>query len=477
MQAKTLVVLSILMIAGTLWFALGGREDRAVLNELARRQVEQETAASDRDALASTATTFRLSNRLTAEQVSSDPLWLVERRPSGSSLELPFRPLSKGSLPAQEASIRSQPDDAQTLAYENPGYLGAAACAECHIDKYSGFTQTAHHQTSGNLTAANALGRFASPANQMVTEKGDLEFLMTKRDNRVYQQASLEDWKMEFPMDIVTGSGKVGQSYLYWLDDKLYQLHVSYLTGVDEWVTSPGYAEDTAHYARKIGHRCLECHTTWIAPKTQGDDNVYYRDSAIWGISCERCHGPGREHVEFHRRHPEARTAKYVTHPGDLPRQRQLDICGQCHSGSFMLLQDAFSYRPGQDLSEYHKLYDQSRKEIGGIHTSNQLMRMSMSECFKQSNMTCTSCHNPHKNQRGDVAAFTASCLNCHESQHCGMSDQLGDRITQDCVSCHMPMSDNEGMSFEVSKGSFNVQMVDHYIRVDREATAKVLDE
>jgi hypothetical protein len=244
---------------------------------------------------------------------------------------------------------------------------------------------------------------------------------------------------------------------------------------LDEWIPSPGYTDRTVDYSRAIRTGCLECHVTYIEQKRP--PNVYRPETAVWGISCERCHGPGREHVEYHRAHPEDKLARHIVQPADLPRQRQLDICAQCHSGGFTLLSDAFAFRPGDELAKFHQHPDASVEGVGGIHTSNQLTRLSMSKCFAESEMTCTSCHNPHENQRGNRSAFTARCLPCHTSEHCGMFDQLGASVADNCIDCHMPVGDNENMTIRVSGGSFTVQMIDHYIRVDRRATDKYLSK
>ncbi len=239
----------------------------------------------------------------------------------------------------------------------------------------------------------------------------------------------------------------------------------------DAWIPSPGYSGTTVEYARVIRTACLECHVTYIDQKRR--PNVYHRDSAIWGISCERCHGPGRDHVQYHQDHPNEKTSKYIVHPQDLPRERQLDICGQCHAGSFTLVGEAFSYRPGNELEKFHKLRNPDFEGVGSIHTSNQLTRLRMSKCFQKSEMTCTTCHNPHEYQRGDLAVFTKSCLNCHQPDHCGMSEELGDQIADNCIACHMPIGDNEGMKLQLSKGTFSVSMIDHFIRIDKKSTAE----
>lgn len=57
------------------------------------------------------------------------------------------------------------------------------------------------------------------------------------------------------------------------------------------------------------------------------------------------------------------------------------------------------------------------------------------------------------------------------------MSDELGARGSENCIDCHMPRGDNKNMTLQVSGGTFTVQMIDHYIRVDQGATDAWLQE
>ena len=111
--------------------------------------------------------------------------------------------------------------------------------------------------------------------------------------------------------DIVTGSGNIGQTHLYLEDDRLYELPVSWLSS-HGWCNSPGYTDGFADFARPVKTGCMSCHATrveyevrsinWIDPK-----------SLILGVTCERCHGPGKEHVEFHRANPKVTLSSSLT--------------------------------------------------------------------------------------------------------------------------------------------------------------------
>src|ERR1044072_6592225 len=63
--------------------------------------------------------------------------------------------------------------------------------------------------------------------------------------------------------DIVIGSGRKGQTYLYWdKNDQLFQLPVSYWTEVASWVNSPGYGDTSIEFSRPAPPRCLACHAS-----------------------------------------------------------------------------------------------------------------------------------------------------------------------------------------------------------------------
>ena len=134
----------------------------------------------------------------------------------------------------------------------------------------------------------------------------------------------------------VAGSGRKGQSFLYWTGDQLYQMPVSWWRSLDRWINSPGpaYVEGKANFERPVAPRCLECHATYIEPKPELNAvNRYNPGSAILGITCERCHASGREHVANERSLLHAAKRVAIVNPARLSRDRQMETCAQCHGG------------------------------------------------------------------------------------------------------------------------------------------------
>lgn len=146
----------------------------------------------------------------------------------------------------------------------------------------------------------------------------------------------------------VTGSGRRGQSFLYWRNDNLlYQLPVSYWA-MFGWGNSPAYPDGRANFDRPIPPRCLECHATpFQRDSGSADVHRYRRDSVILGISCETCHAAGREHVERERSLTHVVLPSAIVNPARLPRERQLDGCALCHGGAVPLTSEPFTHVPG----------------------------------------------------------------------------------------------------------------------------------
>lgn len=361
------------------------------------------------------------------------------------------------------------------------GYVGPESCKECHADYYEGFIQTAHYHTSALADKSSILGSFSPGENVMKTKQPGFRFELVSKDNDFFQKLLVEQngttYEHSCRFDIVTGSGNVGQTYLYWQDEFLFQLPVSWISDGDRWINSPTYPDGLANFARPIGEKCLACHATNVE-FAQKRENLVNRDhNVIFGVTCERCHGPAESHVNYHRKNPEADAPKFIVHPNDLPRERMNDICSQCHAGGeSLLLQSPFSFRPGDPLGNYKKFRPHSGS-VGGVHTANQHPRLIKSKCYTETEtMNCATCHNPHQDEHGNIQLFSHRCMKCHKMQDCGQFETSGERIKTNCIDCHMPKKDDTKLEIETEDEVIFPQVRDHYIRVDEDATQELLD-
>ncbi len=322
--------------------------------------------------------------------------------------------------------------------------MGDSTCLSCHGDKAS-FEGTAHHLTTRLPTSATIAGSFRSGENELHTPNPALHFRMHAESAGFFQTAIIgkapDTTTRTERIAYVAGSGRKGQSFLYWAGDQLYQLPVSYWMSIGKWINSPGpaYVDGKANFDRAVAPRCLECHATWMesVPDLRLV-NRYRPETAILGITCERCHAAGREHVTNERSLLHATKRVAIVNPARLSRARQMDACGQCHGGLGEPKVPSFSYVAGKRLEDYLSLGSNADHATVDVH-GNQVALLSRSKCFRNSQMTCISCHNVHKPQR-DVVELSGKCLDCHQEKSCGLFPTRGHALVGKCVDCHMPL-------------------------------------
>ena len=122
--------------------------------------------------------------------------------------------------------------------------------------------------------------------------------------------------------------------------------------GTDWWVAHYPHA----NIDRPTGPLCDGCHSV--------NYNIATKQVTEWNVGCEKCHGPGSEHVA----HP---TAKNIVNPDRLDYVRANDVCIQCHSQGRRTLPSAkprssvpiyydwpVGYLPGDRLADYWHLED-----------------------------------------------------------------------------------------------------------------------
>jgi predicted CXXCH cytochrome family protein len=78
-----------------------------------------------------------------------------------------------------------------------------------------------------------------------------------------------------------------------------------------------------------------------------------------------------------------------------------------------------------------------------------QVEQMHASRCYSGGKLLCTSCHDPHMapEQATRTDYYRRRCLTCHAEGDCsrpapkGSQKEVGDSVSSDCISCHMPRS------------------------------------
>ena len=400
------------------------------------------------------------------------PFFLLAQLPAGLPLLMPGQ--AGASLPSGK---------------DRSSYVGASTCGKCHQAIFESFRQTGHYLTSQPPRADSIKGSFRPGQATLRTRNPDLWFEMSASEEGFFQTVwTREEGQIRRRterMDLVIGSGKMGQTYLYWRGSRLFQLPVSYFSQAKRWINSPGYPDGEAFFDRDVIPRCLECHATYFEVVSEKDptqpylSNVYNKNNYLLGVTCERCHGPGALHSANPLSRSESSSAAAIVHPGRIGRQPQVTLCAQCHSGHLVPREGPFSFRPGQGPEAFISVESLRAKHSGGVHTTNQPDRLQQSKCFQESeSLTCVSCHDPHHLERGKAGLFSQRCISCHQPQACGMARTVGEEaIEGNCVDCHMLMHRDLGTPLETAGDSESPRMRDHVIGIYPETAQRILKQ
>jgi hypothetical protein len=375
----------------------------------------------------------------------------------------------------QEASRHFDEQDAMVTHSIHPhlerqSFVGDRVCQYCHEETFKTFLKTRHHRTSQLPDEASIAGKFSDGENRMKTLNPELSFRMDAKNGRFYQTAILakpgRTTLRTEEFNVVVGSGRKGQTYLYWNNDRLFELPVSYWTELGRWINSPGYVDGSADFDRPVTPRCVECHATYFeALGPSAADNRFNKSNFVLGISCERCHGSGIKHVQQQGSGPQRPNGGETMAPVGLTRERQLDVCAQCHGGIGEAAAPAFSFVPGERLSDYVRLHRPAPDERVDVH-GNQVALLERSRCFQSSPaMTCSFCHDSHAPERS-AASYADRCTACHQPQECGLYAKRGPQIAANCVDCHMPVQASSSLVFDDDETRVGARVRNHWIRV-----------
>lgn len=365
------------------------------------------------------------------------------------------------------------------------GYVADQVCRDCHVSHFESYQ---HVGMSQSFKRPENARRIESFGEIFFHEPSQRYYQMLSIDNgmlfRRFQQDEagniLND--IEIPVDWVLGSGNRTRSYLYQTDyGEIFQLPIGWYSQGGFWEMSPGF-EQAGHngVSRKVARQCMFCHNAF--PEVESDaygDEVRFPQVLPEGTGCQRCHGPGGNHIEMALTGSDLTAIRQaIVNPGKLNRERRDSVCMQCHLQPSVSIvspvrfdRGEFSFRPGELLSDFVTHLDVRESGIDEpdrFEINHHGYRLMKSECYVEGGLTCIDCHNPHvkpgsKEFRQQVAGV---CLDCHEDvEHASPIAGAG------CVDCHMPTRRTQDV--------VHVLMTDHWIAkgpFDTEALVAPID-
>lgn len=340
------------------------------------------------------------------------------------------------------SSLNNKENTQQANAIGSAHYVGSQACEKCHQDVYNRWQKT---------PMANIVRDPRQHPDAIIPDLATNSVYKFSVDQVAFVYGSI--WKQRY-------FTKVGDDYfplpVQWeVKNHKWSKYIVPSTSGEWWTQF--YPADNMH--RPTGPLCDGCHSVGYDIRT--------KQVAEWNVGCERCHGPGSEHVE----HP---TRGNVLNPAHMDYVAASDTCIQCHSEGLPLANPIegkyydwpVGYHVGLKLANFWKLEEHTLGEPKNFFyyadRTAQKNRMQGND-YVQSVMyrrgiTCFDCHDVHGTNNYAQLRKPANelCLDCH-----GPMSPNGPRTAtleehthhktgsagSQCVACHMPAIETEGPS------------------------------
>jgi Tfp pilus assembly protein PilF len=356
-------------------------------------------------------------------------------------------------------------------------YVGMMQCRQCHADKHKTYIHTGMGKSFAKSSRQKSAGDYSQHPAVYDSSSNFYYQPFWKKEQLVIAEYRIVDGdtvhRREEEIDWIIGSGQHTNSHLLEKNGYLFQAPITFYTQDGKWDLAPGFeAGHNTRFARMIESECMTCHNG-LPEMLSGSLNAY--NQIAEGIDCERCHGPGSEHVRQKIAGVKIDTANLIDYsivnPAKLDLERQIDLCQRCHLQGVAVLNDGadwFDFNPGDRIQEHWQIYlpdfGQGSEQF---LMASQAERLRKSDCYIEAGpISCLSCHNPHVSIEQTAAkTFDKSCIDCHSGREqsissllCSEEIEVRQTVDDHCSGCHMPASGSVDIP--------HVSITDHRIQI-----------
>jgi len=346
-------------------------------------------------------------------------------------------------------------------------FVGSEKCQTCHQSIYETWKESTHFKATQEVTPSHdsviaewkGVVKVKSgniPEATIKLNRGsDGEFLATLVDSKDPSKEAT------YKVLLTQGAGSLrGQMYYTKIGNNYYSMPINWETAASSFVPTfigAWYDQDGSLKQPSIDRSwemgCAACHQTGLEYKKVG--NGYEATYSELSIGCEKCHGPGSEHIKS----PEVEGK--IINPRNLSYERGMDVCSQCHSTQGRsvpkgIIRGAWdeekNIKVGEPLSNYMQPMGGPTPEATSNSRELETYHSISESKHYEAHTACFDCHNPHGGpttsnlKRGDMD--NNLCLYCHGKekefstpsiimQHTKHSYDPDMKGTSRCTYCH----------------------------------------
>ncbi len=364
----------------------------------------------------------------------------------------------KKETPATEPATVSAAESTAIIPPEDEvhaQYAGSETCKECHAGEFAKWHPSNHGQAERNLSKKEDNPFFTPKRTLTENDKTSETFVDADGLARILTEGLDKKRHAYHPVRVI-GNDPLRQFLIPAPGGRLQTCDISLDPAKNEWFDV--YADDPREpgdwgawtgQGMNWNAMCATCHNTRVRKNYEPRSNSYHTTMAEMSVSCESCHGPMKDHVEW-QKNPPKEVAKDPT-LRTFSRDQITETCAACHARRAELTGDPV---PGDNFYDHHSLTLTDETETfypdGQVHGENYEYTAFVASKMHHAGVRCMDCHDPHTNKL--VSPGNQLCMNCHaggradfptspvinpqDHSHHGM-ESTGNQ----CVSCHMPVT------------------------------------
>lgn len=306
-----------------------------------------------------------------------------------------------------------------------PRFVGGQACKECHLNEYNDWRGSHHDHAMDYANDSTVLGNFS---DQTLQAQGHT-YKMFRKDGKFFVTSDGEDGTMQdFEVKYVFGYTPL-QQYLVEFDrGRLQTLPVTWNTVDKNWyhLADSTYKDEIVDHtnwlhwtnqAQNWNGMCAECHSTNLVKGYNVETDSYQTTWSEIDVSCEACHGPGSNHVEW------AELPKYSqgdfqnfglqVQTSNINNKQYVDLCARCHSRKTSLGDIEYATQNIYDHMSPVLPGEPSWYIDGQIKDEDYVYASFLQSKMYQRGIKCNDCHNVHSGKR--LFDGNRLCLQCHQ--------------------------------------------------------------
>ncbi len=350
----------------------------------------------------------------------------------------------------QNEKQTTRPDlnsDTEHLLISDDQFVGSEQCMTCHQEAYEAWQGSHHDLAMQEATPETVLGDFSDVS--YTTDEGMRSFFYTRGDEYWVNTEGPDGEHHDYKIIYTYGITPLQQYIVAFPDGKYQCLVTAWDTEEKKWFDLYPQLkivhEEWLHWSRGAMNwntMCSDCHSTNVKKNFNETTGSFNTTFAIMNVSCEACHGPGRDHLEAVSTQkgdaPYVKTGLKMTK--DTPPKALVDACGRCHIRREQLT-PAFNWQ-GSLMDHYYpqllteRLYHADGQILDEVYVWGSFVQSKM----YMNNVTCTDCHDAHSLKL--KATDNTLCTSCHEPEKYDVllhTHHTPDTEGAACINCHMP--------------------------------------